>query len=253
MASTWSGPTKYVNTVDLGEAVYPDLFERLGGGAHRSGGRPDAAAPTGSTGWPSGGCSTATSSATGCRGTIPSCGCSTSSTTTSIPSAGLYRRLVAGGGMRRLFTDDEVEEAVTRAPGGDQGILPGRVRRPGSGRALVAANWDSLVFDTGEEALRRVPMMEPLKGSKEMVGDLLDRCDTPAALIKALGGDRWLSRNASSRRHRAARRPRVDETAPAEQADELTEKIDDLLEEIDAVLEENAEEFVKNYVQKGGE
>lgn len=34
---------------------------------------------------------------------------------------------------------------------------------------------------------------------------------------------------------------------------ELTERIDDLLDEIDSVLEENAEEFVKNYVQKGGE
>jgi prokaryotic ubiquitin-like protein Pup len=32
-----------------------------------------------------------------------------------------------------------------------------------------------------------------------------------------------------------------------------TEDIDDLLDEIDSVLEENAEEFVKNYVQKGGE
>ena len=30
-------------------------------------------------------------------------------------------------------------------------------------------------------------------------------------------------------------------------------EIDDLLDEIDSVLEENAEEFVKNYVQKGGE
>ncbi len=36
-------------------------------------------------------------------------------------------------------------------------------------------------------------------------------------------------------------------------AQETTEKIDELLEEIDSVLEENAEEFVKNYVQKGGE
>jgi ubiquitin-like protein Pup len=34
---------------------------------------------------------------------------------------------------------------------------------------------------------------------------------------------------------------------------ELTERIDDLLDEIDAVLEENAEEFVRNYVQKGGQ
>lgn len=31
------------------------------------------------------------------------------------------------------------------------------------------------------------------------------------------------------------------------------EEIDDLLDEIDSVLEENAEEFIKNYVQKGGE
>jgi len=35
--------------------------------------------------------------------------------------------------------------------------------------------------------------------------------------------------------------------------EEVTDKIDDLLDEIDSVLEENAEEFVKNYVQKGGE
>ncbi|HWB72308.1 MAG TPA: ubiquitin-like protein Pup [Egibacteraceae bacterium] len=32
-----------------------------------------------------------------------------------------------------------------------------------------------------------------------------------------------------------------------------TSDVDDLLDDIDAVLEENAEEFVKNYVQKGGE
>jgi ubiquitin-like protein Pup len=32
-----------------------------------------------------------------------------------------------------------------------------------------------------------------------------------------------------------------------------SDEIDDLLEEIDSVLEENAEEFVRNYVQKGGE
>ncbi len=42
-------------------------------------------------------------------------------------------------------------------------------------------------------------------------------------------------------------------TDATESGEELTERIDDLLEEIDSVLEENAEEFVKNYVQKGGE
>lgn len=37
------------------------------------------------------------------------------------------------------------------------------------------------------------------------------------------------------------------------ESDADLEALDDLLDEIDEVLEENAEEFVKNYVQKGGE
>ena len=36
-------------------------------------------------------------------------------------------------------------------------------------------------------------------------------------------------------------------------AEQLKADLDDLLDEIDGVLEDNAEEFVRNYVQKGGE
>jgi ubiquitin-like protein Pup len=36
-------------------------------------------------------------------------------------------------------------------------------------------------------------------------------------------------------------------------AAELKDEMDDILDEIDSVLEENAEEFVRSYVQKGGE
>jgi ubiquitin-like protein Pup len=39
----------------------------------------------------------------------------------------------------------------------------------------------------------------------------------------------------------------------AKKATELKEEMDALIDEIDEVLEENAEEFVKNYVQRGGE
>ena len=41
------------------------------------------------------------------------------------------------------------------------------------------------------------------------------------------------------------------EETPSVAAD--TTEVDDLLDEIDTVLEENAEEFVRNYVQKGGQ
>ncbi len=46
----------------------------------------------------------------------------------------------------------------------------------------------------------------------------------------------------------------VDEVAaPAKQGEKIKEELDDLLDEIDSVLETNAEEFVRSYVQKGGE
>jgi len=50
-------------------------------------------------------------------------------------------------------------------------------------------------------------------------------------------------------------REEVVEEAPAgtERGEKLKEDIDDLLDEIDSVLEDNAEEFVRNYVQKGGQ
>lgn len=43
------------------------------------------------------------------------------------------------------------------------------------------------------------------------------------------------------------------DTEVAERHKEMTEDVDSLLDEIDDVLEENAEDFVKAYVQKGGE
>ena len=39
----------------------------------------------------------------------------------------------------------------------------------------------------------------------------------------------------------------------AKKGQELKDEMDALIDEIDEVLEENAEEFVKNYVQRGGE
>ncbi|HEX3793756.1 MAG TPA: ubiquitin-like protein Pup [Acidimicrobiales bacterium] len=47
----------------------------------------------------------------------------------------------------------------------------------------------------------------------------------------------------------------VETAAPAtsERGEKIKAELDDLLDEIDEVLEDNAEEFVRNYVQKGGQ
>jgi prokaryotic ubiquitin-like protein Pup len=44
-----------------------------------------------------------------------------------------------------------------------------------------------------------------------------------------------------------------DEAPGSERGEALKAELDDLLDEIDDVLETNAEEFVKAYVQKGGQ
>lgn len=45
----------------------------------------------------------------------------------------------------------------------------------------------------------------------------------------------------------------ADAPATSERGDELKAELDDLLDEIDEVLETNAEDFVKSYIQKGGQ
>ncbi|HVC14077.1 MAG TPA: ubiquitin-like protein Pup [Acidimicrobiales bacterium] len=46
----------------------------------------------------------------------------------------------------------------------------------------------------------------------------------------------------------------VEEAPPtSERGEKIKAELDDLMDEIDEVLEDNAEEFVRNYVQKGGQ
>ena len=54
-------------------------------------------------------------------------------------------------------------------------------------------------------------------------------------------------------KERSAEEVEVATAAPTERGDRLKADLDELLDEIDEVLEDNAEEFVRNYVQKGGQ
>ena len=103
------------------------------------------------------------------------------------PERSLHRRLVRAGRMERLFSDDAVERATMEPPERTRAYFRGRCLAR-FGEAVVAANWDSLLLDVGEGALRRVPMMDPLRGGRERVADLIDRSASAADLVRALGG-----------------------------------------------------------------
>lgn len=48
-------------------------------------------------------------------------------------------------------------------------------------------------------------------------------------------------------------KPAEETSKAAPDAERLKAELDAMLDEVDSVLEENAEEFVKNFIQKGGQ
>ncbi|MGE5413167.1 MAG: depupylase/deamidase Dop [Syntrophomonadaceae bacterium] len=103
------------------------------------------------------------------------------------PGRGLYDRLAAAGKVERLTNDDEVERAVMEPPEDTRAYFRGRCisRYPD---AIAAASWDSVIMDAGRESLQRVPMREPLKGTRAHVEELLEASATAGELIDRLQG-----------------------------------------------------------------
>ena len=99
------------------------------------------------------------------------------------PDRSLFARL----GAERLVEQGDAEHAMTNPPDGTRAYFRGRCLERWPDR-IVAANWDSMVFDAGEEALRRVPMMEPTRGSRAHVATLIDESEDVAELLERLSG-----------------------------------------------------------------
>ncbi len=102
------------------------------------------------------------------------------------PEKGLYHKLVALGRIERLLDDRSVEAAMHDPPEDTRAYFRGRCLEKYA-EHVAAASWDSVIFDLpGRESLQRVPTIDPLRGSRASVGDLIDRCDTADELVRAL-------------------------------------------------------------------
>jgi Pup amidohydrolase len=102
------------------------------------------------------------------------------------PDKGLYQRLVQLGKIERLLDDASVERAMHQPPDDTRAYFRGRCLEKYAD-SVAAASWDSVIFDLpGRESLQRVPTIDPLRGSKAHVSELIDRCDTAEDLFRAL-------------------------------------------------------------------
>ncbi len=97
------------------------------------------------------------------------------------PDRSLFARL----GAETLVDPEAARAATTTPPADTRAYFRGRCLSRWPDR-IVAANWDSMVFEAGGETLRRVPMMEPSRGTEEHVGTLIDTCETVEELLERL-------------------------------------------------------------------
>jgi Pup amidohydrolase len=101
------------------------------------------------------------------------------------PGRSLYEKLVRAGRIERLLDEDAVLTAMADPPESTRAYFRGTCLARWAD-SVVAANWDSLVLDVGVEPLRRIPMMEPTRGSKEHVAELFGQVSTPRQLVERL-------------------------------------------------------------------
>lgn len=88
--------------------------------------------------------------------------------------------------MSTMTHKDDVAHAINHPPDDTRAYFRGTCIQKWPS-AISSANWDSVVFDVGEPVLQRVPMMDPLKGTRALVEKLFESCQTPADLLYSLG------------------------------------------------------------------
>ena len=100
---------------------------------------------------------------------------------------GLYYKLVEQGRMETLVTEDRILRAVAEPPADTRAWFRGEALRRFS-TAIATASWDGIVFDVGRHALQKVPMLEPLRGTRRMTESLFAGAETAEDLLELLQG-----------------------------------------------------------------
>jgi proteasome accessory factor A len=104
------------------------------------------------------------------------------------PEKGLYNKLAQRDRIDRIAAEAKVSWAMSNPPEDTRAYFRGRCldQYPDE---IAAASWDSVIFDLpGRDSLQRVPTLEPLRGTRKHVGELLDRCSTAEELLRTLAG-----------------------------------------------------------------
>jgi proteasome accessory factor A len=101
------------------------------------------------------------------------------------PDRGLFYTLERGDHIERIVEEAEIQRAELTPPPGTRAFFRGRCASKFA-KALYGASWTSVLFDVGNATIKKVPLMDPHRGTQALTGGLLDTVDTVDALIEKL-------------------------------------------------------------------
>jgi proteasome accessory factor A len=99
------------------------------------------------------------------------------------PDKGLYAKLEEAEAVDRVVTDDEISKAIYDPPKDTRAYFRGRCLQKYS-EEIVSASWDSVIFDLKEGPLKKIFMLEPLRGTEAHVRQLLEESPTASDLLR---------------------------------------------------------------------
>ena len=100
---------------------------------------------------------------------------------------GIARTLERSGRLERLFDDAAVADAESEPPDDTRAWFRGTCLRRWPGE-VAAASWDSIVLDLpGRDSLVRVLTSDPMRGTRQAVGEVLERSSSAEDLLDRLG------------------------------------------------------------------
>jgi len=98
---------------------------------------------------------------------------------------GLYAALEKDLYVDRLITDREIEEAEQNPPNDTRAYFRGMCLKKFP-KEVYAASWSSILFDVGNTTIKRVPLMEPLRGTQALTRSLLESARSVEEVLSRL-------------------------------------------------------------------
>lgn len=101
------------------------------------------------------------------------------------PDRGLYYTLERSHMIERVVLDHEITRAEFTPPVGTRAYFRGQCIKKYP-NAVYGASWTSVLFDIGQNKIKKIPLMEPLRGTESLTGELFAQAETAAALLAKL-------------------------------------------------------------------